>query len=341
MTLGGRPYYGDDVTALRGRILAEDFDQGEGVHIPVPVLDEYVADVSHRFRLERPIKAVIDCGNGAGSLVAERLLRSIGVDVIPLYCESDGTFPNHHPDPTVDENLADLILSVRETGSDVGIAFDGDADRIGAVDGRGRIIRGDVLLLLFGLDLLETGGRDHLLVYDVKCSRALPEVFEAAGGRALMWKTGHSLIKEKMRETKAAIGGELSGHICFADNYIGTDDALYAACRLAALLSRSEASLAERTDALPSYFTTPEVRIDVTEDSKSRIVDMAVEHFRSQHEVIDIDGARILFSDGWALLRASNTQPVLVARFEARTEAGLALIRGEVEGWLRQQGVDV
>jgi phosphomannomutase/phosphoglucomutase len=341
MTLGGRPYYGDDVTALRTRVLAEDFDQGEGVHVPVQVLDEYVADVARRFRLERSIKAVIDCGNGAGSLVAERLLRSVGVDVIPLYCESDGTFPNHHPDPSVDENLTDLIVAVRENGADVGIAFDGDADRIGAVDERGRVIRGDVLLLLFGLDLLETGGRDQLLVYDVKCSQALPEVFEAAGGRAVMWKTGHSLIKEKMRETGASIGGELSGHICFADSYIGTDDALYAACRLAALVSRSEASLAARTDALPSYVSTPEVRIEVTEESKSGIVDAAVEHFRRQNEVIDIDGARILFSDGWALLRASNTQPVLVARFEARTEDGLASIRGEVEGWLRQQGVDV
>ena len=341
MTLGGKPFYGDDVTALRNMILSDDFETGAGERVSAPVLDEYVEDISAHFRLDQPVKAVVDCGNGVGSLVAERLLRSVGVDVIPLFCESDGRFPNHHPDPTVDENLADLIQSVRETGADFGVAFDGDADRIGAVDGRGRIIRGDVLLLLFGLDLLETGGPGQLLVYDVKCSQVLPEVFEEAGGRALMWRTGHSLIKEKMQETGASIGGELSGHICFADTYIGTDDALYAACRLSAMVSRSRTSLAERTDALPSYVSTPELRIEVTEDSKSIIVAGAVEHFRRRNKVIDVDGARILFADGWALLRASNTQPVLVARFEARTQEGLDSIRAEVNGWLRQQGVDV
>ena len=341
MTLRGRPYYGDDVTSLRDRILADDFDEGGGERQGTEVLDDYVKDVSGRFRLTRPVKVAVDCGNGTGSLVAERLLQSVGAEVVPIYCESDGTFPNHHPDPSVDENLADLIRVVREVGADLGVAFDGDADRIGAVDGRGRIIRGDVLLLLFGLDLLERRGPDQLLVYDVKCSQALPEVYEAAGGRTLMWKTGHSLIKEKMQETGAPMGGELSGHICFADEYIGSDDALYAACRLVTLVSASDQSLADRTDSFPPYVSTPEIRIEVTEETKARVVNAAVEHFGSRNEVIGVDGARILFGDGWALIRASNTQPVLVARFEARTAERLEEIQGEVEDWLKEQGIHV
>ena len=341
MTIGGRPFYGDDVASLRDRILAEDLDDGEGQRTSADVLDAYVEDVGARFRLTRSVRVAIDCGNGSGSVVAERLLQAVGAEVVPIYCESDGTFPNHHPDPTVDENLSDLIEVVREVEADLGIAFDGDADRIGAVDGEGRIIRGDVLLLLFGLDMLERGGPDQLLVYDVKCSQVLPQVYEAAGGRSLMWKTGHSLMKDKMLETGAPMAGELSGHVCFADEFIGTDDALYAACRLVSLVSTSDRSIAEQTDAFPTYVSTPEMRINVAEDVKSRVVDAAVAHFGTRNEVIDVDGARILFGDGWALLRASNTQPVLVARFEAGSELRLAEIRGEVESWLKEQGVHV
>ncbi len=340
MTLHGRPFYGDDVAALREQILAGDLEQGMGEATTTDVLDDYVEDVAARFRLTGPITVAVDCGNGTGSVVAERLLRSVGAEVVPIYCESDGTFPNHHPDPTVDANLVDLIRTVREGGADLGIAFDGDADRIGVVDGAGQIIRGDILLLLFGLDLLEKRGHNQLLIYDVKCSQLLPEVYEAAGGQTLMWKTGHSLIKEKMLETGAPIAGELSGHICFADEYIGTDDALYAACRLVTLLSGSERSLADRTNSFPRYVSTPEIRIEVEEDVKSRIVDDAVTHFGRQHKVVDVDGARVMFDDGWALLRASNTQPVLVARFEGRTEERLAQIRQEVGDWLRERGID-
>ena len=341
MMLGGKPFFGSDVTSLRDHILEEDFESGAGLRTAAEVLDRYVEDVSGRFTLARPVHLVLDCGNGAGSLVAERLLRSVGAEVTPLFCESDGTFPNHHPDPSVDENMADLIRTVGSTGADLGIAFDGDADRIGAVDGSGRIIRGDILLLLFGLDLLERRGPGQLLVYDVKCSQVLPEVYEAAGGRTLMWKTGHSFIKEKMRETGAPVGGELSGHVCFADDYIGSDDALYAACRLVSLVSSSHQSLAEMTDSLPVYVSTPEIRVELTEETRSRVVDAAIAHFGARNEVVDVDGARILFADGWALMRASNTQPVLVARFEATTEERLVEIRDEVEGWLKGQGVDV
>ena len=341
MTMGGRPYFGRSVAALRERILSGALAEGEGQRTPASVLDGYVRDVARRFRASRPVKVVVDAGNGTGSLVAEGLLRAVGAEVVPLYCESDGSFPNHHPDPSVEENLADLVRSVREEGAEVGIAFDGDADRIGVVDERGRILPGDNLLLLFGLDLLARRGPGELLVYDVKCSQALPEAYEAGGGRALMWKTGHSFIKEKMRETGASIGGELSGHICFADEYIGTDDALYAACRLTSLLADSKRTLSELTEGFPRYVATPEIRLTVTEETKAKVVDRATRYFRARRDVVDVDGVRILFGDGWALLRASNTQPVLVARFEARSKERLGEIRAEVEGWLRGEGIDV
>jgi len=340
-TLLGKPFYGGDVTALRSLIVAEDLVHGEGSRRDTDVLEKYRDDVSRRFRPERKLKVVVDCGNGTGSVVAVSLLEAIGAEVVPLFCESDGTFPNHHPDPTVDENVEDLIRTVKSVGAAAGIAFDGDADRIGVVDGEGGIVRGDVLMLVYGLDLLRRRGPGQLLVYDVKCSQALPEVFEAAGGKTLMWKTGHSLIKEKMRETGASMGGELSGHICFADEYIGTDDALYAACRLVTLLSRSDRSLAEIVRSFPTYHATPEIRIEVPEDLKVGLVEAAAAHFGEHYPVVDVDGARVLFGDGWALLRASNTQPVVVARFEARSQERMEAIRAEVEGWLLSQGVHV
>jgi phosphomannomutase/phosphoglucomutase len=287
------------------------------------------------------MRVAVDCGNGSGALVATRLLEAMGVEVTPLFCESDGTFPNHHPDPTVDENLADLIQAVREQPHDLGVAFDGDADRIGAVDETGAIVRGDILLLLFGLDLLEKRGPGQKLVFDVKCSQALPEVFEAAGGEPIMWKTGHSLQKVKMKETGALLAGELSGHIMVADDYFGFDDALYDACRLIELLSRAERPLSARVADFPAYVSTPEIRIEVSEEEKWAIVDRAVEHFSGLYDVIDVDGVRVLFGDGWALLRTSNTQPVIVARFEARSEERLEEIRDEVAAWLGGQGVSL
>ncbi len=346
MTRGGRSVYGEGVQELRRRIQSGIPDEAEtgvapGSRTPYPVLDRYVEDVGGRFDLGGRVRAVVDCGNGTGSVVAVRLLERAGAEVIPLYCESDGTFPNHHPDPTVDENVVDLARLVLEHEAHVGIGFDGDADRIGVVDDRGRIVRGDVLLLLYGLDLIRRSGPGQLLVFDVKCSQVLPEVYEAAGGRALMWKTGHSLMKEKMRETGAPLAGELSGHICFADEYLGIDDALYDALRLLELLDDGGPALSERVDAFPQYVSTPELRIDVSEETKVEVVERAVAHFSRDRKVIGVDGARVLFGDGWALLRSSNTQPVLVARYEARTAERLAEIQGEVEGWLRAQGVDV
>ena len=352
MTLQGASVYGEAIQDLKRRIVAGGGggDGGgtgggtgneEGGIERVEVLDRYIDDLAGRFDLPGPVKVVLDCGNGAGSLVGAALLQQIGAEVVPLYCESDGTFPNHHPDPTVDEYLVDLIDTVRREGADVGIGFDGDADRIGAVDENGTIVRGDILLLLLGLDVLRKRGPGAKLIFDVKCSQVLPDEFAKAGGEPIMWMTGHSLIKEKMRETGALVAGELSGHICLADDYFGFDDAPYDACRLVDLIARSSRSFSEMVSDFPVYVSTPELRIEVTEESKFGLMQAAQEHFKKSREVIDVDGARILFEDGWGLLRASNTQPVIVARYEARTEEGLHAIRDEIESWLRSQGVEL
>lgn len=340
MTMAGGSVYGDAIQTIRQRIEDEAFVEGQGDLEVRDIYDAYVDDLTGRFELARPMKVVVDCGNGSGALVAERLLEAVGIEVIPLFCTSDGTFPNHHPDPTVDANLVDLIAKVKETGADLGVAFDGDADRLGAVDENGAVVRGDLIVLLFGLDLMERTGRSEKLIFDVKCSQVLPEVFAAAGGEPIMWMTGHSLIKEKMKETGAALAGELSGHICVGgDEYYGFDDALYDACYLIALVSRSAQPLSERVAAFPQYVSTAEIRTEVSEESKFGLVERAQEFFARDHEVVDVDGARILFGDGWGLIRASNTQPVVVSRYEARTEERLAEIREVVEDWLRDQGV--
>lgn len=341
MTLEGRSLWGAGIQELRTWIEADTLASGSGGLEEVPILDDYVFDISRRFALPRPLRVVVDCGNGTGSVVAVRLLEALGCEVIPLFCESDGTFPNHHPDPTVDENLVEMIRAVQSKSAEVGIGFDGDADRLGVVDEQGSVVRGDLLLLLFGLDVLRRRGPGQKLIFDVKCSQALPEVYAAAGGEPIMWKTGHSLMKEKMRETGAPLGGELSGHICFADEYFGFDDALYDACRLLEILASDRVPLSERVAAFPRYVSTPEIRIEVTEETKFSLVESALVHFRDRYPVIDVDGVRVLFGDGWGLLRASNTQPVVVARYEARSARRLEAIRSEVEDWLRTQGVDV
>ncbi len=339
MTHGGSSLYGDAIQDLLLSINEADFTSGSGGYERVTVLDRYVDDIAGRFNLERPMRVAVDCGNGTGSILAVRLLEAIGVEVTPLFCESDPTFPNHHPDPTVDDNLIDLIRSVESGNHDLGVAFDGDADRIGAIDDQGQIIRGDILLLLFGLDLLKKRGPGQKLIFDVKCSQVLPELFEKAGGEPIMWQTGHSLIKNKMRETGALLAGELSGHIMIADDYLGFDDALYDACRLIEIISRSGRTLSEIVSDFPEYRSTPEIRIDVTEDQKWTVVSEALVYFKEKYDVISVDGVRILFGDGWALLRASNTQPVIVARFEARSESRLMEIRTEIAEWLTQVGV--
>jgi phosphomannomutase / phosphoglucomutase len=340
MVVRGAAIYGDAIQGLRNRIEDSDLTDGDGKLEKHDMIPTYIEDVGGRFHAERPLKIVVDCGNGTGSLVAVELLKKTGAEVVAIYCESDGTFPNHHPDPTVDANLRDMIDLVRKQKADLGIAFDGDADRLGAVDEHGKVVRGDILLLLFALDALERLGAPQKLVFDVKCTQAVPEVYQARGGTPIMWKTGHSLIKEKMKEVGAPIAGELSGHICFGEDYYGFDDALYGACLLIQLLSRSSSPLSAMVDEFPKYVSTPEIRVEVTEETKFGIVDRAIKHFSSQYDVIDVDGVRVLFENGWGLLRASNTQPVLVLRYEARTPEQLHHIQSTMESWLEEQGVD-
>lgn len=340
MVAGGNSVYGDAIQDLRRRIELDDYLDGQGEVERREILDRYVEAVSGAIDMPAPIKVVLDCGNGTGSVVACRALEASGIEVIPLYCESDGSFPNHHPDPTVDENLVDMIALVRSTGAALGIGLDGDADRIGAVDENGTIVRGDHLLLLYALDILPSHPGSEV-VFDVKCSKALPEMIAAAGGIPVMWRTGHSLIKERMKAGGSPVAGEMSGHICLADRWIGVDDAIYDAARLAELVARSGEPLSRLAGRIPSYPSTPEIRVDCSEERKFEIVDRTVEHYRKSFDVIDIDGARVLFEDGWALIRASNTQPVIVCRFEADTPDALRRIRDDVAGWLKQQGVTV
>ena len=344
MSVGTGSLHGEHIQELYGYIrdgkLVKAEQAGSVRH--EQVLDRYVADVIARTgKLSRRLKVVVDAGNGAGSLVARPLFDGLGVDATYLFCESDGSFPNHHPDPTVVENLQDIIAKVREVKADLGIAFDGDADRIGVVDSRGEIIWGDHVLILYARDVLARTGQGQPIIFDVKCSQALPHEIEKAGGKPVMWRTGHSLIKDKMKETKAPIAGEMSGHMFFTEGFYGHDDAMYGGARLLRIIADSGKSMHELLADVPKFVSTPEIRVDCDDDRKFDIVAAAAKHFKKTHDVIDVDGARVLFGDGWGLVRASNTQPILVCRFEARTPERLDAIRAEMEGWLRTQGVQV
>ncbi|MHB0866270.1 MAG: phosphomannomutase/phosphoglucomutase [Thermoleophilia bacterium] len=310
--------YGEEIQKLRQIIESGEFATGEGKMTAADPVPDFVAYIAGNIKIEAPLKIVIDAGNGVGGKVAPGLLRQLGCEVVELYCDLDGNFPNHFPDPTVPANLVDLIATVAREGADMGISFDGDADRIGAVSDDGSIIWGDQLMILFARDILEhhPGGT---IIFEVKCSQALIEDIEAHGGVPLMWKTGHSLIEAKIREEKALLAGEMSGHIYFADRYFGYDDAIYAACRLAEFVARKGQKLSAIMSDIPRYYATPELRIESTEDEKFQIVETVKQEFSRDHEVIDIDGVRVVFPDGWGLVRASNTSPVVVVRCEART----------------------
>jgi phosphomannomutase/phosphoglucomutase len=276
---------------------------------------------------------VVDAGNGAGGPAAVELYRQLGFDVVPLHCTMDGRFPNHHPDPTIAENLAELIAAVRREGAEVGLAFDGDADRLGAVDAHGRILWGDQLMILFGRAILEEQP-GATFVADVKCSQALFDELRRAGGRPIMWKVGHSLIKAKLKESGAALGGEMSGHLFFAHRYLGFDDAIYAGARLLELLSRGTATLAELRDGLPELCNTPEIRIDAPDAIKVAIVRATAARLARRPDVRsvdELDGVRADFGDGWGLVRASNTQAALVVRCEAASPARLTAIRAIID----------
>ena len=339
MVVGGETLYGEDIQELRRLIEDDATDDGTGsLEVETTVLERYSAAILKRNGpLARPVRVVVDCGNGVTSLVAERVLSRLGADVTPLFCESDGTFPNHHPDPTVLENLTDLQEAVRRVRAALGIAFDGDGDRIGVVDERGEVVYGDKLLALFGRDLVQRLGDGHSVIFDVKCSDVLAGDLEESGLQPVMWKTGHSLIKAKMKELGSPLAGEMSGHMFFGGDYYGFDDALFAAARLLDYLAKTNEPISVMLSNLPPRCSTPELRVDCDDDRKFDIVARAVEHFSSRYETLNIDGVRISFADGWGLIRASNTQPVLVMRFEAGSEEGLRSYRGEVEEWLASE----
>ncbi|WP_411280373.1 phosphomannomutase/phosphoglucomutase [Gemmatimonas sp.] len=346
LCVGTGSLHGEEIQVLYRLIVGGAFPSGSGTVRHVSVIDRYVTDIAARVgRITRPdgasLKVVYDCGNGAAALVAPQLMTALGIDGVGLFTESDGTFPNHHPDPTVPENLEDCISAVKASGAEIGVAFDGDADRIGVVDRDGRIIWGDHILILYARDVLARTGTGQPIIFDVKCSQALTDGIEQAGGVPVMWKTGHSLIKDKMKEMHAPIAGEMSGHMFFTEGFYGHDDALYAAARLLRIIADSGKRIDELLADVPPFVSTPELRIDTDEASKFAIVARAAAHFKATHDVIEVDGVRVLFGDGWGLLRASNTQPVIVARFEASSAARLADIRGVMEGWLHTQGVSL
>ncbi len=330
MTARGSSVHGEEIQGLRMLIENEDFETGEGTLVHTPLLDEYLEAIIDRVDLKSPPSVVIDAGNGIAGPAAERLFGELGCTLEALYCEPDGAFPNHLADPTVPEFMADLRQKVLDKGADIGIGFDGDGDRIGLIDNRGRMIFGDQLLAIFARDVLERLGKQKIL-FDVKCSQGLVEDIEAHGGIPHMWKTGHSLIKAEMKRSGVPLAGEMSGHMFFEEGWFGFDDALYAGARLLDILGRWNVPLAEVVDTIPAYFSTPELRVGCADSEKFDVVAEITDRFKARDdvEVIDIDGARVIFDGGWGLVRASNTQPVIVLRFEGRSEQILEKVRAE------------
>ncbi len=317
MSLDRKAVYGKSIQVLRQYIDSNDFDIGEGNEIKYDIKSDYKSMIIEKINIERPMKVVMDCGNAAGAINAPDIFKSLNLELKELYCDPDGTFPNHHPDPTVEENLKDLIGIMKLGNHDIGIAFDGDADRIGVVDETGDIIWADQLMALFLPEVIQNG---DTILFDVKCSQALEDMIIKFGGKPVMWKTGHSLIKQKMNELGCKLGGEMSGHIFFADDYYGYDDAIYVAARIVQTLSRTDKKLSELKEELPKYYSTPEMRLACESDEeKFRISNEAINFFQDNYDYITIDGVRIKFGDGWGLVRSSNTQPVIVCRFEANS----------------------
>jgi len=338
MSEGIASIYGKDIQKLREIIKQNEFITGQGKVERINLVPVYIDTIKSKIKLDRKLKIVVDAGNGTAGAIAPQLWEDLGCEVIRLYCEPDGRFPNHLPDPTVPKYVKDLQQKVIETSADVGIGYDGDSDRIGTIDEKGRMIFADRLIALFSQDVLKKNPGAKI-VFDVKCSQALPEYIEKYGGKALMWKTGHSLLKAKMKEEHSPFAGEMSGHIFFADDYFGFDDAIYASGRLLEIVSKSGKKLSELIDEIPYFISTPEIRVDCSDDTKFDVVADIAKSFKKQYETIDIDGARVLFGDGWGLVRASNTQPVLVLRFEAKTEQRLTEIKNIFKKKLREYPV--
>jgi len=337
LCLGKDTLYGQQIQEIRAKMERSEFREKPGgkverYEIVPPYHDYLMRDVP---KLARPMKIVIDAGSGVGGPVAPPIFRQLGCTVWEIACTPDGRFPIHHPDPTVPENLEMLIEKVRKEKADVGIAYDGDADRVGAVDENGTIMWGDELLILFARDVLQrTPGA--VIISEVKCSQRLYDDIAKHNGKPIMWKAGHSLLKAKMKETGALLAGEMSGHMFFKERYFGFDDAIYASLRLLEILAKSERPLSALLADLPKTVSTPEIRVDCPDDKKFAIAEKAKEYFRRHYKIIDVDGVRVQFSEGWGLIRASNTQPALVLRFEAQSAEKLKEYRAIVEGKLRE-----
>ncbi len=329
--LGKSTLFGSQIQEIKEIAASGEFATGTGTTEKMEILGDYETDILSKINLgNKKLKVVVDGGNGMGGVTGVPIYEKLGCELVKLFTEPDSNFPNHHPDPTVAENLQDAIRAVKETGADLGIAFDGDGDRIGVVDETGRIIWGDELMILLSREILKEKPGSTIIA-EVKCSQNLFNDIAQNGGKPLMWKAGHSLIKAKMKETNAALAGEMSGHIFFADRFYGFDDATYAGARVLEILSNSDKTLSQLLSDLPVTFSTPELRVDCAEEKKFAVVRKIAEEFSKTNEVITIDGARILFENGWGLVRASNTQAILVLRFEADTEENLRAIQQQVE----------
>jgi phosphomannomutase / phosphoglucomutase len=322
--------FGEQIQQIRRIIDSRAFSEGAGESDSCEILPDYIDYVLDNIHLKRPLRVGVDGGNGTGGLTAVPIIKNLGCELHELYTDLDGTFPNHEADPTVATNMADLVALVKDKQLDVGLAFDGDADRIGVVDADGRLIYGDELMVVFSREILARKP-GATFVSEVKCSQVMYDDITRNGGNAIMWKTGHSMIKQKMKEVGADLAGEMSGHIFFADRYFGYDDAVYAGCRLLEILAATGRTVGQLLADLPRTFNTPEIRVDCPDRIKFDVVERVTEYFRRREKVIDIDGVRVLFDGGWGLVRASNTQPALVLRFEALSDARLLEIRQTVE----------
>ncbi|NPC72597.1 phosphomannomutase/phosphoglucomutase [Corallococcus exiguus] len=341
---GKTTFHGPEIKELRRLIEAKDFATSNkpGKVTPFDIITPYNHFIRQTVKVGRKgMKIVIDAGNGTGGAIAVPLFESMGFDVVPLFCEMDADFPNHHPDPTVVENLQDLIKKVKEVKAEVGIAYDGDSDRIGVIDDQGNVLWGDQLMVLFSRYVLkESPGA--AIIGEVKCSYTMYDDIAKHGGKPIMWKAGHSLIKSKMKEEHAELAGEMSGHIFFKHRYFGFDDAVYASARLLEILTHEKQSMSQLLSDVPKTFASPELRFDTTEEKKFAMVKRATEILRDAgHKVVDVDGVRVTFEDGWGLIRASNTQPILVLRYEASTEARVKEIQALIEKTVAQAQKEV
>lgn len=326
--------YGRQLQKILAIIEDRDFETGRGSVKNYDILQPYRQYLVNNISLTRPLRVGIDAGNGTAGITALPILQALGCEVHDIYCDMDGSFPNHEADPTVPDNMADLIALVKREQLDVGFGYDGDGDRIGVVDEKGDLVFGDRLMIIYAREILSRKP-GSTFISEVKCSKTMYDDIEKHGGRAIMWKTGHSLIKQKMKAEQAELAGEMSGHIFFADRYLGFDDAVYASCRLLEILVNTGKTISELLSNVPQTFSTPEIRVECPDHIKFKVVDRVTQYFKSRQNVIDIDGVRVLFPDGWGLVRASNTQPALVLRFEAMTAPRLEEIRETVETVLR------